>query len=57
MYYDLFFDILILTIKVEQIMERTFKVIMGCLTVTFVTAYFLAVMFAPFGIVWLVLAH
>jgi len=38
-------------------MERTFKVIMGCLTVTFVTAYFLAVMFAPFGIVWLVLAH
>lgn len=38
-------------------MEHTFKAILGCLVVTFVTAYFLAIMFAPFGIVWLVLAH
>ena len=38
-------------------MEHIFKAILGFLTVTFVLSYFLAAAFAPFGIVWLVLAH
>lgn len=38
-------------------MEQIFKAVLGMITVTFVLSYFLAVMFAPFGIVWLVLAH
>jgi len=38
-------------------MESIFKMITGIFFVTFVLCYFLAAVFAPFGIVWLVLAH
>jgi hypothetical protein len=38
-------------------MEHIFKATLGLLTVVFVLTYFLAVMFAPFGIVWLVATH
>ena len=34
-----------------------FKVIGGLVTVVAVLSYFLAAIFAPFGIVWLVLNH
>ena len=57
MYYDYIFDILILTIRLEQIMEHIFKAILGFLTVVFVLTFFLAAAFAPFGIVWLVITH
>ena len=38
-------------------MSDFFKVIGGIVTMIAVTLYFLAAVFAPFGIVWLVLAH
>jgi len=38
-------------------MEDFFKIIGGAVSIIFVLSYFLAAIFAPFGIVWLVLAH
>lgn len=38
-------------------MNDFFKVIGGIVTIIAVTTYFLAIFFAPFGIVWLILVH
>ena len=40
-----------------NIIKKVFQMTLGLITVVSVISYTLAVVFAPFGIVWLVLAH
>lgn len=41
----------------ELIMNEFIKATLGIITVIGILSYTLAIIFAPFGIVWLVLAH
>ncbi len=45
------------TNKSEVVMENFIKATVGLIAVVCVLTYILAAVFAPFGIVWLILAH